>query len=208
MAKRFEISPNTEVRERLRRVHAFLRDMAKQYPEMAFTMFGSQVKGYAKEESDYDIDIFINADNPLLLSISSLRKGELFSTSKIQAAYRNLFREKAHKILGMNFEFQINSVNVLNLLNKKLLVAPGTHFHLWTALFSLNVAGDVRRYRRSVIEMLEKQGTRGKDEWSKFINYLEDFERGRKSHAPQRSGSRYPRTLAEARKIYLKRTKE
>ena len=62
-SKRFEGAKDPELRPRLDMVADVLRELPKRFPEIVGTvLFGSQTRGRAHKDSDYDAYVFIDAD--------------------------------------------------------------------------------------------------------------------------------------------------
>lgn len=64
-------------------------------------------------------------------------------------------------------------------------------------MFHLDVGGGIRPYREQVVRELQKHGPDGEAVWSKIIEWTERME----NHG-NKTEKRYPRTLAEAEKVY------
>ncbi len=75
-------------------------------------------------------------------------------------------------------------------------VSPSTAL---SGMFHLDVGGGVRPYREFLIDELEQQGADGEEAWQRIIQGTEMLE-----NYLSTTDKRYPRTLAEARKVYGK----
>lgn len=65
-------------------------------------------------------------------------------------------------------------------------------------MFRLDVGGGIRRYRTLLLDKLASMGTRGERIWQEVVRGAETMEQG--LHWDTKLA--YPRTLAEARKVY------
>lgn len=70
-----------------------------------------------------------------------------------------------------------------------------------SAMFQLDVGGGISRYRTSLLEKLSSLGDRGERIWQLIVRETESLEQ--RFHWDTKLA--YPRTLAEARKVYSRR---
>src|SRR3978361_2278822 len=60
-SKRFHLSDNPEVKKRIEDISKVQEEMKQEHPEIvSFGLFGSTVKGYAIEDSDVDLYVYID----------------------------------------------------------------------------------------------------------------------------------------------------
>lgn len=66
------------------------------------------------------------------------------------------------------------------------------------AMFHLDVGGGIKKYRKMLIEKLEKRGEAGEKLWNRIIQKTIDFEVG----YGKKGTKKFPETLAEAKAMY------
>jgi predicted nucleotidyltransferase len=203
---------------------------------LGLTMFGSMVKGKAHETSDVDGYLFLDAERlaqeeeqlaaqenrearPVTFDIGDTGNLSTYPGEHLYDVYKPLIKEKFTKGDLLNEE-QISDVNIRpiseeiidrhlsSLLQASKLsensedgvdIEPSQNLY---GLFHLSIGHGLEKYRQQVIEKLEEFGSEGEEIWSKIIGQTEKLEQYMYTDTPVR----YPRTLAEARDLYIPET--
>lgn len=256
-AKRFELSEDPIIREKVTIYREGFRKLQATHPEViGATLFGSSVKGRAVGESDVDSAIFVDAQraaerNNSFSTHTDIRE-ESDGTKEIQtlfnpvAGYYYFTELNKHvnsrsqnnggiivehatvfpmspEILKLHLDIYIQSTqdffsyhcavinDRVNQSRNGKQATPSTEstqlepsFFLpssdITSLFHLQIGHGLDKYRQEVIERLE-DNPYGEYAWRNICDSVEIFEGW-----SQRSGKRFPRRLAQARKTYIKTT--
>ncbi len=208
--KRFLYPKNPEVAKKLKFIKEAFEEFKARYPEViSLGLFGSAVKGYAIEKSDIDGILFVEADTSPgnAISFYDAKLVQIF-TEKLGKDYTRdkTIRLEAFKELHLSTHF-INEEGVKNTIVN--LASGGSPQKLTELayLFLLRLGGGIMRYRQIVFEELKKMGPEGEKNWREIMGELCEFEnKGLDAEMAETRKSLYPKTLAEGRKIFLKKT--
>ncbi|HLD25573.1 MAG TPA: nucleotidyltransferase domain-containing protein [Candidatus Andersenbacteria bacterium] len=220
--KRFHLSPESFNQERIQGIKNAMREIKQESPEvLALTMFGSMVKGTARERSDIDGYLFVDADEvakkyPTRDVIETVTENDDYFVSTtylkpdIDAIYKSALREKLQKSLKLSNE-QVKDIRIRPISNEiidkeianlteaqKKSERPALASSNLSAMFHLGVGLEIRPYRHHLIDKLSQMGDSGEKIWKEVIGATEineqNFTYNDKKH--------YPRSLAEARQTY------
>ena len=198
--KRFLLSRNPELKERLEILQVLVYEMQKEHPEIiSLSLFGSLTKGYATPESDYDG--YINID-----SAHERQLGHKHSPNSLA----NMLAESLRARLP-NSKGQINIFESPPLNGKLAIIeACGEEKLQWNQnifkLFMLSVGerGKINEYRKIVLDALSSDRKFGEHKWKLIVGDLFQFENaGFSSRFAEKREHLYPKTLEEAKKYFL-----
>jgi predicted nucleotidyltransferase len=188
--KRFLLSRNPKLKERIRVLHKVVDDLKEQYPEIiSLNLFGSLVKGYANEESDFDAQIFIDVERNLAIQ---------------RSAYNELVKA-VQEATGTN-RIQVDHIFAKFITLRNIVdtawITTGKD-PLIRDLFLLATSRDINTYRAAVLNTLAKRGMEGERVWENIMLRLFDFENGGlPDELKEKRKKLYPQTIAEGRKYF------
>ncbi len=192
--KRFILSRNPEVQERLRVLREVFKELQGKYPEIiSLSLYGSLTKGYATEDSDIDAFLHINGE---------IEKHE-YSKEELYELFVDIVREKLklNKAQVENIKFDALNKKEIEEDCRKGFVDERTPIF---RLFLLSIDRDINEYRRVVFDTLESMGKKGENLWMTLMTSVSSFENhGLDDGLESRRGKLYPQTLAEGRKYFL-----
>lgn len=214
--------------ERLNALVSMVEELEAKKPEVAgVTLFGSTVRGHAKETSDLDLNVFIEVPEDALTSdppkVKATENGRAHmhkltfpSGLDYRIDVRNMIKD--HKlpesditILPINESIVRDEVSELLQLAEKNYVEAG-QINGWSprnirALFHMPVGGNSRleKYQQQVIEQLSN-AEYGKLGWYMIWNKVAYFEQGREGQFEgdfrRMAFNEPPIKLADARDAY------
>lgn len=192
--RRFLLSKNPELKERMKILQKAVDDFKKQYPEIiSLNLFGSLVKGYANNKSDVDAYLFVDTTK----EPKDRKPGTVY----------NRFVKAFQQSTGMEDE-QVKNI-FLELISPDIIIRWITRdpfiAELETAdLFRLAIGRDINNYRKIVFDTLESMGQNGEQRWQKIMEALWDSEnRGLPDELREKRKKLYPQTIAEGRRVFL-----
>lgn len=249
--KRFRVGQEGFVKERLEALKATVAELKHEDPNvLSLCVFGSTVKGRARERSDIDGYLFIQTDPADAARIQTTRDETGVSTTfrmeeagRLKEDFLHRMQKKApfseEQVNGIKFR-PINSEIVRDhlstfLAQKEALDSFEKLHEAWvselssdilddpqqlavykerepvrpehpepsstlTGMFHLDVGGGIREYRTELIKSLEKLGEAGEKAWRDIIDSVQMMEQDMEL----REEIRYPRSLSEARRVYIK----
>ncbi len=204
--KRFLLSDNPDLIELIRNIKNATKEMKLRHPEIvSFALFGSLSKGYATNESDVDMYVFIEEErwkNAAGSQVTYLQRRDLDNE------YPFVIADELRDKLNLS-EKQLKRVG-LEVLNKNKLydrcIANGTEYY-WP-LFLLNTSLEIEEYRKIILDALDELEKRhrgdGEYQWRMTLNELFSFENaGLDADLLEKRKNLYPQTLALARQFFL-----
>lgn len=227
-----------KVEERSRLIRTSIQEAAgetmEKYPYVAgFSMFGSRTKGREKAKSDADIVLFLDFDKSGLQKkgeeipfaffrrrLAEVMKGKGLTDAEAKRVLgpdaktmlHALSKEYIRDTVADGIAYKRNEARGADKANAKgayqdIVTAPGAPI---PALFHMDVGGGLRPWRRQVIEELEKAGETGEALWRELMEamrFAHDDPRKiiGKRLSPKTS---YPKTLADARRVFLNEQSE
>lgn len=194
--KRVHLSRNEAIKERLKKLHDAISEYTKQYPEViSFAVFGSLMKGYSVPESDIDGYLLFASKKSSKLDLET----HLFHAENFKIFLReklNLSKEQVSHVFT-----EIISCDLL-----KEDIRDGNVTHL-DSLFMINIPSvEIKKYRKVIIEELEKMGKKGEILWKDIMWCLFRKERkGLENYDQQQKmfEKLYPLTIEKGRKQFL-----
>lgn len=215
--KRFKISSNPELRERLRNLRKVIEKVQTNHPEViSVGLFGSMVKGYATEESD--IDIYVNIDTDVWKRTVGEDK-EYYQIPNLHKIYKTILQRELKDQLGLSDE-QINDITV-NFMNKSEIrdaSSKGQASHVWR-IFLMSVGSNMADYRREVFDGIDYYARNNPEfgnpneeelteirnyEWRKLIENLFELENsGLKDSLVEKRKKLYPWTYDAGKNYFL-----
>lgn len=221
--KRFDIPQEEKVQEAINITRKHLTNINKKNPEVSFaTLFGSVTKG-GKDIREIDINFIIDTEKMKGFDKDyNIIRGEgfyqIFPESQMHNKEKLAFTgDLARKnIRGHIIYIPINK-EIIDIQVDNLKVPKGRRPQAnLRALFNFAIAPDsekkdkkrktenILKYRKYLLNKLKNLGSEGEEIWSMIVKSIERFETYSKKHRTSFMEEKYyPRTLKEARKIYL-----
>ncbi|MBP9816482.1 MAG: nucleotidyltransferase domain-containing protein [Candidatus Pacebacteria bacterium] len=177
------------MRERLANFRRVFENLQKEHPELiGVTLYGSQTKGYADENSD--IDGYVVMD-------FNVAKANHMSRSELSILVRS----------AMTQELGVSSSHlhlIPHMVTREGISNLKTH-----KLFHLGIGNGLREYREALIRSLESRGTEGEEDWQRIVGDLILHENYTFSDGlTERRMELYPMTLKQARAYFLPERRE
>ncbi len=211
--KRFELSRESFLRERLLNLKKTFEKLVTDYPQVAcLSIFGSTLRPNVREDSDIDAYLLVEEIDPNKLeTVGNKFKEDLIKTGLTEEQVkgikvRPIDRDLISRSIIENSDYFIDKAEV------KRKIDSGeygmTHPELPTIdsglvrIFHLSVGEKVKLYRNYVIDELLQLGEAGEDIWSRIIDYIEFSESSRENVKI----ASLPRSLEVARKKYYTET--
>lgn len=197
-------------------------EFALNNPEVVgLTLFGSQIKGLAREDSDIDGYLFVNSDKADE-NLSEEKQGRVYPLEKDELwekAQQNIglkFREQEQRNLGLTPE-DVKEIR-LRLISKKRIdtelmdvIDYGKKMVDYKSgkgtvpdypkeiaidqLFHLQIGKGLDGYRKYILERLRQEGEAGEKGWGILIDWAEMMER---NFQVNRDTKLFPQTLEAA----------
>jgi hypothetical protein len=195
--KRFLLSDNEQIRERLDNLQELINELKEEHPEIVgMTVFGSSTLGYSSKSSDIDGHIIIDLDIPGKISNKETSIVDLQESIKKQIVERLKIRDYQVDHIGFYATHEDSLREASH--NDPTLVAP---------LFRLSIGTGIEKLRRIVLEELDKMGAKGENTWHQIMQYIWEKDSYRmSSELEEKRKELYPWTLAEAKEVYLRRS--
>lgn len=188
--KRFMLSSNPELRGRLRKLREVFYQLNQKFPEViALSLFGSMVKGYANENSDVDLMLFFDD-----------------SQEHHSAPFYQEYLGEEMKLDSDSLSTIVLGISEKSVKQMTRLAAHGLHYHNIDLknLFLLSIGDNIKRYRKIVLDELEKAGVQGQEAWVSIMGMLENFEnQGFSEELRNERESLYPWTIEEGKRYFL-----
>ncbi|MBI2035585.1 MAG: hypothetical protein HYT12_02790 [Candidatus Liptonbacteria bacterium] len=217
--KRFLLSSNPEIKERLRALQEIFYRAQEKHPEIiSLNIFGSLTKGYAARESDIDAYLVIDIDK----IINNGRVYEIFdySDTPVPAINDPNFGETLKKLATIYYRSLIRVPLIVEqglkpdqLCNIAMRFLRKEDVQMWaetgyvemlTPLFLLSLGKEIYVYRKIVLDALSDMGKQGEEIWKELMDEVITFENeGFNTALTNKRKKLYPRTLAEGRKYFL-----
>lgn len=207
--RRFVLGKEPFARERIEAIKSAVEELQTENPEiLGLTLFGSTVKGRHTKASDIDGFLFVDADlaeekyKEPIYNWKERSEFIIWMTEAYSHLYKELsvigsydIRVKTHVMpLPINEEIIDKEVEILvkkdNLLPRQNL----------TGMFHLMAGHGIEKYRKYLVEKLAGMGELGEGVWHRIIDETEKWEEGNTREFGEK---KYPRTLEEAKKLYL-----
>lgn len=190
--KRFALSSNPEIQERLKNIRKIVEELKKDYPEIvSLGLRGSLVKGYANTMSDIDAVLFID---PSKITQWDRKGNDMYYRNRVEDHLKEVWQMKSDiAILALSKEDIVRVCHEKDFRPKQLF-----------ALFWLYIGKEVYEYRKCVLEELEKMRDKGRERWKIIMEYLWSKESiGLPDAIMQKRRSLYPQTLKRGREVFL-----
>lgn len=212
--KRFILSDNPESRKQLSVIQEVTNQLVQTHPEViCLGLYGSQTKGCATDESDFDANLLIDTDKIPAEAINGTDDSRYVWYPRYGAGLVNELIEslKKQKILELDFHCSYALISqekidkvCTSVTDKKIFAFP------FMELFYLSIGVDkmghkrVNDYREKLFRVLEAAGTQGEKTWQLIMDKLcrwENLTFNEKFRAERRV--LYPNTIAEGRRYFL-----
>jgi hypothetical protein len=194
---RFTLSDDPELRGKLRQLREVFHDLKEKYPKLIdIGLYGSQIKGYATPESDFEGLIFVELDKP-----GGDEHDRGFNVSHISHAVDQEIRRRLKLPIGQaNFRPEFTD---LSALDRTLRTADRFAIRGLAKYFYFSLGGGLKPYREKIISWLESQGEIGEDDWHDIMDELSEWENGTFTReVEERRKELYPWKLSEARSYF------
>lgn len=204
--KRFLLSSDPKIREKLKALRNVVNGLSTKYPEIiGLTLFGSQVKGYANNESDIDASIYLDEDKIRNFTPKTDPKEDILKSPRFLGIQDDI----AHGTSYAGLKSHSIDMDITSRAKIVRACGSGTFNESIMNMFHLAVGKGIYGYRELVISTMEKMGERGEKAWSTLMNDLMTFENLKFPNEPHvKMKNLYPKTLAEGRKYFLRNAPE
>lgn len=204
--KRFIISSNPEARALLEKLKNAVSSLKTKHPEVVgFATHGSLVKGYATERSDIDGYLLIDSDR-------SEPPADANDVNKYPFGWEVTLPNSLEEELKQTISLPDKTKDVVSLnFNKKSLenYCETRDAAILYISFLPTIGLGINKYRKFILDKLEKMGENGQSLWEVIVGYLwEDENLDFSPEVAEKRKKLYPQTIESARHYFLKESLE
>lgn len=205
-SNRFKLSREPEQMEKIKKIREIANEAEVNHPEfVSFQIFGSLIKGYAKNESDIDIYLIVDEDKIEREENDQDQDAREIAKEKYLKCKNLLNHVKGKMMVNMDLsEEQVKDVSLKiiseNRIKESLTQAPWTLYFLFYPSVGTT---KIRYYRKIVFNELKNHGERGERMWQSIMDRLALTERGAGLGGVGKNRKLYPQTLEDGEKRFL-----